>query len=65
MLKTLQNAFKIKEVRNKILFTLFMLVVVRVGCQLPVPGVSTTYIANLIGQQSGDAFNFFDAMTGG
>lgn len=65
MLKTLQNAFKIKEVRNKILFTLFMLVIVRVGCQLPVPGVSTTYIANLIGQQSGDAFNFFDAMTGG
>ena len=65
MLKTLRNAFKIKDIRKKLLYTFAMLVVIRIGSQLPIPGVSTTYIANLIGQQSGDAFNFFDAMTGG
>ena len=39
MLETLKNAFKIKEIRNKILFTFAMLVVIRLGSQLPVPGV--------------------------
>ena len=37
MLTTLKNAFKIKEIRQKILFTLGMLVVIRIGSQLPVP----------------------------
>ena len=35
MLETLKNAFKVKEVRNKLLFTLGMLVVIRFGYQLP------------------------------
>lgn len=67
MLKTLQNAFKIKEVRSRLLFTLFVLVIVRIGCEIPVPGVNTDYIASLIAaqQSGGDAFNFFDALTGG
>ena len=39
MLTTLKNVFKIKELRNKILFTLGMLVVIRFGSQLPVPGI--------------------------
>ena len=38
MLTTLKNAFKIKEIRKKILFTLAMLVVIRIGSQLPVSG---------------------------
>ena len=42
MLTTLKNAFKIKEIRQKILFTLGMLVVIRIGSQLPVPGVDRT-----------------------
>ena len=65
MLKTLMNAFKIKELRNKILFTFAMLVVIRLGSQLPVPGVDRTYFANWFAAQSGDAFSFFDAFTGG
>ena len=40
MLTTLKNAFKIKEIRKKLLFTFLMLVVIRIGCQLPVPGVN-------------------------
>lgn len=65
MLTTLKNAFKIKEIRNKILFTFAMLVVIRFGSQLPVPGVNRSFFANWLAQQTGDAFNFFDAFTGG
>ena len=65
MLKTLKNAFKVKEIRNKILFTLLMLVVIRMGSQLPIPGVNRHYFADWFAAQTGDAFNFFDAFTGG
>ena len=65
MFTTLKNAFKIKELRKKILFTFAMLVVIRFGSQLPVPGVDRTYFANWFAAQTGDAFNFFDAFTGG
>ena len=44
MLTTLKNAFKIKEIRKKLLFTFLMLVVIRIGCQLPVPGVNLSLI---------------------
>ena len=54
-----------RELRKKILFTLAMLVVIRLGSQLPVPGVDRSYFANWFAAQTGDAFNFFDAFTGG
>ena len=38
MFTTLKNAFKIKEIRMKLLFTFLMLIVIRFGSQLPVPG---------------------------
>ncbi|MCI8543809.1 preprotein translocase subunit SecY [Acetatifactor aquisgranensis] len=65
MLTTLKNAFKIKELREKILFTFAMLVVIRIGSQLPVPGVNGEYFRNWFAAQSGGAFSFFDAITGG
>ena len=65
MLKTLKNAFKVKEIRQRILFTFAMLVVIRIGSQLPVPGVDRGYFANWFAAQTGDAFSFFDAFTGG
>jgi len=65
MFKTLINAFKIKELRNKILFTFAMIVVIRLGSQLPVPGVDRSYFAAWFAAQGGDAFNFLDAFTGG
>ena len=55
MLETLKNAFKIKEIRNKILFTFAMLVVIRLGSQLPVPGVDRHYFSNWFAQQTGDS----------
>lgn len=65
MLTTLKNAFKIKEIRNKLLFTLGMLVVIRLGSQLPVPGVKTQEFLNWFNQKMGDDFSFFNAFTGG
>lgn len=65
MLKTLKSAFKIKEIRNGILFTFAMLVVIRLGSQLPVPGVDRHYFSNWFASQTGDSFSFFDAFTGG
>ena len=65
MFTTLKNAFKIKEIRMKLLFTFCMLVVIRFGSQLPVPGVNREYFASWFEQQTGGAFNFFDAFTGG
>lgn len=65
MLKTLRNAFKIKDIRNRIIFTFFMLIIIRIGSQLPVPGVDRDVFANWFATQSSDAFSFFDAVTGG
>ena len=64
MFQTLRNAFKVKDIRSKIFYTFLMLVVVRLGSQLPIPGVDRSYFANWFSQQVGDAFNFFDAFTG-
>ena len=65
MLTTLKNAFKIKDLRDKILFTFAMLVVIRIGSQLPVPGVNGEYFKSWFASQSEGAFSFFDAITGG
>ena len=65
MIETVRNAFKIKEIRNGIIFTLLMLVVVRLGCQLPVPGINRDFFAQWFSQITGDSFNFFNAFTGG
>lgn len=65
MLTTLKNALKIKEIRKKLFFTFLMLVVVRIGCQLPVPGVDRHFFSNWFAAQTGDTFSFFNAFTGG
>ena len=65
MLKTLQNAFKIKDIRQKIIYTFLMLVVLRIGSQLPIPGVNRDYFASWFASQTSDAFGFFNAITGG
>ncbi len=65
MLTTLKNAFKIKDIRKKLIFTFLMLIVIRVGCQLPVPGVNRHFFADWFAAQVGDSFSFFNAFTGG
>ena len=65
MLTTLKNAFKIKEIRQKLFFTFVMMVVIRIGSQLPVPGVNSAYFKSFFEQNAGGALDFFDAITGG
>ena len=65
MFETLRNAFRIKEIRRRIFYVLLMLVVVRIGTQLPVPGVNSDFFKEWFESQTGDAFNFLDAFTGG
>lgn len=64
MLETIRNAFKVKDIRKRLLFTFALLVIVRIGSQLPIPGVSRDYFAEWFSQQT-SALNFFNAMTGG
>ncbi|HBG76597.1 MAG TPA: preprotein translocase subunit SecY, partial [Clostridiales bacterium] len=63
MFETFKNAWKIEDLRKKILYTLMMLLVYRVGSFIPVPGVDSSFIKNLIDQ--GGLLGFFDIMSGG
>ncbi|MGN0270391.1 MAG: preprotein translocase subunit SecY, partial [Candidatus Weimeria sp.] len=64
MFQTIRNAFKIKEIRKRLFFTFLMLIVVRIGSQLPLPGVDPDVFQKLFGN-TGDSLNFFNAITGG
>ena len=48
MLSTFQNAFRIEELRNRIIFALLMLVVFRIGAHIPVPGIDRTALSAAI-----------------
>ena len=65
MLETLRNAFRIKDIRSRIVFTFLMLVVIRIGSELPVPGVNGSVFADWFQNQTADGLGFFDALTGG
>lgn len=65
MLQTFRKAFTIEEIRTRIFYTFLMLIVIRLGSQLPTPGVDPAYIQDFFANQSGEAFNFFNAFTGG
>lgn len=65
MLQTLRSALKIKEIRERLLYTFFMLIVIRLGSQLPCPGIDSELFSQWFSGQTNGAFNFFDAITGG
>ena len=65
MLETFRRAFQTKDIRRKLGYTFLMLIVIRLGSQLPTPGVDPTYIKEFFAQNSGEAFNLFNAFTGG
>jgi len=62
-LNTMQAALKVTELRNKLLFTLAMLLIFRIGAHIPTPGVRPEAMAELIA--SGVLFGFFDVISGG
>lgn len=67
MFKTLRNAFKIQDIRKRMLFTFFMLIVVRLGAAIPTPGVQRGVMESFFASLSGSsgALDLFSAMTGG
>lgn len=66
MFKTFKNALKVKEIRQKLLYTFVMMIIIRLGCQLPIPGTSEAAIDSLMGSlANNDAYSFFSAFTGG
>ena len=66
MLEILKNAWKVKELRNKILFTIFIIAIFRIGSVIPVPYVDVTALkaANESGATS-DFFSYLSILTGG
>lgn len=65
MFETLKNMFRVKDMKRRLLFVLGMILVIRIGSQLPVPGINSSVFKEWFENNTGDAFNFFDAFTGG
>jgi len=63
VLSTLLNAWKVPELRKRLLFTLFMVAIFRMGNFIPVPGIDTSKLADLT--KSGSLFGFYDLISGG
>ena len=62
MFTTFINAFKVKDIRKKVLLTLLLVVVYRLGCFIPIPGVNTEMLAQAVKQY--DILGFLDLLTG-
>ncbi len=62
MLKTLRNAFKVKDIRNRLIYTFIALIVVRLGTLLPAPAISQGVTSQLFNSEN---LGFFNALTGG
>ncbi|MGI6205155.1 MAG: preprotein translocase subunit SecY [Anaerovoracaceae bacterium] len=63
-LKSLGQAFKVPELRKKIIFTILMLVIFRVGCCIPIPGIDRDVLSSYFSSASG-LFSLFDMFSGG
>ncbi len=63
MLETFKKAFKIPEIRTKLLFTVFIILLYRIGCAIPVPGVDVAAIKSTVAESS--FLGLFNVLTGG
>ena len=52
MLNSIQKAFKVKEVRERLLYTFMMLIVIRIGSCLPIPGVDASFLKEFFHESS-------------
>lgn len=65
MFETLRNALKVEDIRKRFLFTLFVLVICRLGSQFPIPGIDSEQIGAYLDSLLGDSFNLLNSFTGG
>ena len=59
------NIFRVPELKKRILFTLALLVVYRVGAHIPTPGINSVALAELFARAQGTILGFFDMFSGG
>ena len=65
MIQTIKNAWKVPELRKKILFTIFALLIFRLGSAVPVPFVATDLLSQYLNNMSGTILGMMNAMSGG
>ncbi len=65
MFQTIKNAFKTPDVRKRILYTLLLIVLFRLGCYISVPGVDTVALSNLTSQGTASLSGFINLISGG
>lgn len=65
MLETLKNAWKIKELRNKILFTIFIIAIFRIGSVIPVPYIDVAALKTATENSANEFLNYLSILTGG
>jgi preprotein translocase subunit SecY len=65
MLRNFIGMFRVSELRDRVLFTLFIVVAYRIGSRIPIPGVNTEAVRSLFSAQSGNLLEFFDMFSGG
>ena len=65
MFETLKNAWKIPDLRKRMIFTFLMLVVYRLGAVIPVPGIDKAVVQNMFQGTAGGLLDFFNMMSGG
>ena len=59
------NVFRIPELKKKVLFTLGVLVVYRIGAHIPTPGIDSVALAEVMARMTGTIMGFFDMFSGG
>ena len=64
MIQTIRNAWKVPELRNKLLFTVFALLIFRLGCAIPVPFINGETLSNYMDAQSATIFGLLNVMSG-
>ena len=65
MLNSIHKAFKVKEVRERLLYTFMMLIVIRIGSCLPIPGVDASFLKEFFTNLQNSGMGFVNAITGG
>ena len=64
MIETIRNAWKIPELRKKIMFTIFVLLIFRLGSAVPVPYIDTNLLGDYLANNSGTILSLMSAMSG-
>lgn len=65
VLSAFQNVFKIPELKNRVLFTLALLTVYRIGAHIPTPGINGEELSKFLSEKGGALMGFFDMFSGG